>query len=387
MNDLEMLVYNYKTGLNFFYKKDYDNALNYFNKAVSFRFEYTPAILMKSLCFFKLGNLKQALEEATSAAIYEPECAHALLLKGYFDYKAGNLDLVTRTLKKCLKINKNNGLCNYILSEIYFKINKPNNGFKEIAKAYEKDQSDFIRYNYSKRLLTKDKKNALIVLEKLENYAPAQFLYAKNIIEYNPGKAEQIFISLIKNKKFREPSMYNLSRIYIKQRVFNKAAGLLSKLFLLNTHKFKYCYETAQTFYLSGYLEYANDFINYADKMCGLDKRDIEKEAKVLKLKIRILFKTKCERESILIPLKRLEYLSKSHDYSLFVEKSYIKLYKKFNNKSDYKTALHMRQQIGKTLTGTIYSEYSGKLRKWVLITVLFLVLIFILWEIIALFQ
>ncbi len=387
MQDLNELAKYYNLGLIEYNNGNFNHALNYFNKAVQMRFEYVPAVQMKALCLFKLGDFQSAAEEATSAVIYEPGSAKAHFIKGFCDYKAGNIYQAINSLKKSLKLDKSNVYNNVLLGVIYSKMNESKKALSELEKAYDKEKSDYISFIYAKLLIETGNNKGLEILKSTSVYPPARFLLAKNIFNSDPAAAEKMFVKLLKTKSYRQQSMYYLGLIYFKKRFFNKAAGLFARLSINTKNKINYFYRAAQAFYLCKEYSSGLEFLDYADKLCGLSKRDVELEAKVLKLKIKTLLKSKTKREDLLVAVKRLEYLSKSGEYSFFIEKSYIRLYKKFHSKSDFKNALYLRKTRGKTLTGTIYSNYSGKLRKWVLISGIIVILILILWEILVLFQ
>ncbi len=388
MRDLLLCIKNYNSGLREYKNNNFYRALKFFDKSVYYRFEYIPAILMKAMCFFKMRNFEQAADQATSALMYEPDSIDAQFLKALCDYKNENFDMAFETIKKALKIRPSDSHINALCGLIYSGIKQDEKAVQYFQKAAQLEPTPFFLFNKAKSLIkTGNISRAIQILDKIENYPAADFWLAKSLLLKNRDKAEKIFIRLLKEKKYRIQSMYYLSEIYLTKRLFKNAAGLLAKLVLHFPNNLVFCYKCATAFYLAGYYNYSMDFLNYADKLSGTKKRDIEFQARILKLKIRVLFKLKNQREKLLIPLKRLEYLSRSRDYSFFIEKSYIKLYKKYSNKSDYKTALYMRQEKGKSLTGTIYSDYSGKIRKWVLISVIFLLVIFILWEILVFFQ
>ncbi|KAJ3432926.1 glycoprotein 96-92-related-related [Anaeramoeba flamelloides] len=154
-------IYQLNKGKYFLLKKNYYEALNYFNKSIKLNPHNVEAIIGKSKCLMKFKNLKKALRNIDFAIILDKNNIEAINLKARMYTKIEKYQESLLLYEKVLAINENHIGSIYGIGNIFYHLNKFQLAVKEFERALA-FKPNFVKCQRKKIL-------ALVEREKKDN--------------------------------------------------------------------------------------------------------------------------------------------------------------------------------------------------------------------------
>ncbi|WP_333653872.1 tetratricopeptide repeat protein [Dissulfurispira sp.] len=100
----------------------WENAKDYFSKAIELKSDYTVAYYNRGTVYAKLGNYQQAITDFTKAVELKPDDAKTYNNRGLVYFMLGNYQHVIRDYNKVIELNPDNAKAYYILGVAYGNI-------------------------------------------------------------------------------------------------------------------------------------------------------------------------------------------------------------------------------------------------------------------------
>lgn len=115
----------YYIGVAYYDSKDYDNAINFFGKAIEKEAGTSKAYFYSGMAYSKKGDNVKALDLIDKAINMAPEINFYYSEKAVILINEGEHDDAVELLNKALTMEEPDGMAFYLLSDIYYKGNKP----------------------------------------------------------------------------------------------------------------------------------------------------------------------------------------------------------------------------------------------------------------------
>jgi len=114
--------------------KNMGGAVDYLNKAIALKPNYTDAFLFASGIALEGGDLETAIRAAELAIESAPDDFSTFFQLGYLNYQNGDYDMAVETLEKALFLNPSFANARYFLGLSYERIGKKELAIKEFEK-------------------------------------------------------------------------------------------------------------------------------------------------------------------------------------------------------------------------------------------------------------
>ncbi|NLD99891.1 MAG: tetratricopeptide repeat protein, partial [Fibrobacter sp.] len=220
-------------GLNALEKKQYDKALEFFDKALSVFPDYSDALNNKGVVYFRKGIISDAQKIWEDLAVKDPTYAIASYNLGLIYQHERQLESAKRLFERALKIDNKLVEAYVRLGMITMQIGSKEKGLEYLKKAYKINPSNtdvwsFLAYGL---ILTGDTSGAVNILLKKEDHAQAlRILGSIENIRRNYAKAENYFAKAV--AKGAEPSLLvDLASTQLDNGKCAEASGVLKKYF------------------------------------------------------------------------------------------------------------------------------------------------------------
>ncbi len=224
----------YRAGEEFFEKREYENAIKQFSRALAMDPDYERAYILRAHAHARLGDYAHAATDYDRAIGYNGKDAELYYLSGNAHFREDRYTVALTRLDRAIEMKWNYLEAYQVRSLVYLKLERYQEALEDIRK-YLGMQEDETGYYYLAR-----------VYEKLQMYDEAEKAYARSI-EMNRQIAETHFALaglLFKREKYSQANeavtemlrwdpgnlegMLLQSRIHAAARNFPKAIEVLS---------------------------------------------------------------------------------------------------------------------------------------------------------------
>ncbi|GAB6281743.1 MAG: hypothetical protein STSR0008_04840 [Ignavibacterium sp.] len=313
-NKIEKL---FKSGLTEIEKKNYKEAINYFNQILEIDNTNSQALFRKGFCYKLLGDYSNAIDNFSKAIAINPLSTSYKIQRAITFFLNHNYELALNEFNEIFEKNSLSYLTNefpfifYYRSYTFYKLNQfeksfseemsdlkrvdsqwtpPENSLKDIEEYIKLKPDDYEGYNLRGLILQSlnDNKKAIIDFDKSiqinSNFSEAYFNRAISNINLNLiNEAESDLFQVIKLDPNFVKAYYFLGKIYFQTQNFQNSLNYINQALKLDDNYINAYFLRAQVFTLQNEFEKAINDYNNILKLNDSDFKIYLLKSKVLK--------------------------------------------------------------------------------------------------------
>lgn len=221
--DHDFLIYSYyKIAFCYYNLSDYDNCLNYINKALDINSNDASFHSLKASVYFDLNKLNKAIDSFKTAYLLADNFSTCFSLFDCFIEK-NDIENILLYSKKCLDYNVDNNMVYTSLSFYYFDMLDYDNAISIFEKFldFSNEDTNYISYLYYGKSLIKTNQYLLAIkcfefcFSSAEYCSIAKANYAFCLYKLgNSAKAFKILKNVLRKDKYNTDALLNISLMY-----------------------------------------------------------------------------------------------------------------------------------------------------------------------------